>query len=86
MSVPNIWNGGCPKSYSLNVGYVLLLVLPCLASVGESKSTWPHRDLKCQGGGYGGVTPTCSEKMRGDGRRTVGGYDLKWGSGRDEHE
>ena len=35
MWVLNYWSRGYPKSYCLYVGYVLLVWLICLASVGE---------------------------------------------------
>lgn len=35
MRVLSNWNGGCPKSCGLYVGYVLLAGLSCLASEGE---------------------------------------------------
>jgi hypothetical protein len=37
-------------------------------------SAWPHRDLKCQGGGIPRVAPTRSEKKgSGDREKIVGG-------------
>ena len=46
----NNWNGGYPKSCCLFVGYVLLVGLPCVASVGEEGPSLA--DLKYQGWGW----------------------------------
>jgi len=40
MWVPNNCSRGCPKSCCLSMGYVLLVGLLCLASVGEDAPGW----------------------------------------------
>ena len=73
MWVPNncTWHD-YPKSCCLNVGYVLLARLPCLASVGEDV---PSLEVTCYAtvGRIPMGTGTCSEEEGPMGRRIVWG-------------
>lgn len=64
----NNCSGGYPKSFCLYVGYVLLVGLPCLVSVGGKHLA--SQRLEVRGGSRGGLTHS-EEIVRGDGRRIV---------------
>ena len=63
----NNWNGGYPKGCCLYVGYVLIVGLPCVASVGEEGPSLA--DLKYQGWGW--ISSPPQWRREGYGERIV---------------
>lgn len=72
--VPHNWSRGYPKSCCLQVGYVPLAELPCLASVGKGAPNFI--DLMCQDAEIPVGRGNCSEKnVEGNRQRIVGRVD-----------